>query len=415
MTQQFSSQQSFVRPLQLSQTNDVSNPNTASFQGKDHLPAFLNKLCGMVNAKDTDPWVYWNEQGTSFIIPNSQSLAEQVLGRHFKHNRFASFVRQLNMYGFHKVPHLNHGVLHDEGLPEVWEFTNEHFRRDDPKAMRFIVRKKGEAEKARSAARYQTPPSPPAQRTLSNSPDLAIVRAEVQELARRQHLIKEELNRISASTEKLWECALETRLQYQKQEDKIEKMIKFLSEVFMKRAAEVPNKVRGLLEGPNPFEELSEPVSSAQTPLSPEAQIDVMKMFSNSKLPVGWFEALQQQLASPVSMTAPAPLDSSDALTMFQTAQNYDQTGQLHGWNDEADQRVDNLGGLASSANDIFSSSEHFQYFTNPNQYIPTSDAFAAQYVNLEDMQGMPEEGRKRAFEDQGEIDFASPKKTRVQ
>src|SRR6202022_3436339 len=60
-------------------------------------PAFLNKLYGMGNAKDTDPWVYWNEQGTSFIIPNSQSLAEQVLGRHYKHNRFASFVRHLTI------------------------------------------------------------------------------------------------------------------------------------------------------------------------------------------------------------------------------------------------------------------------------------------------------------------------------
>ena len=65
------------------------------------------------------------------------------------------FVRQLNMYGFHKVPHLNHGVLHNDGLPEVWEFTNVNFHRDQPGRMRYIVRKKGEAEKARMAAKQQ--------------------------------------------------------------------------------------------------------------------------------------------------------------------------------------------------------------------------------------------------------------------
>ena len=118
-------------------TNQPSyvTPATSSFPvfpTKPTLPAFLNKLYGMVNSPETDPWVRWNESGDSFVIPNSQALAEQVLGRHFKHNNFASFVRQLNMYGFHKVPHLNHGVLHNDGLPEVWEFINVNFHRDQP-------------------------------------------------------------------------------------------------------------------------------------------------------------------------------------------------------------------------------------------------------------------------------------------
>jgi heat shock transcription factor, other eukaryote len=50
----------------------------------------------LVNDPETDEFVRWNDAGTSFIIPNSQLMAENVLPRSFKTINFASFVRQLN-------------------------------------------------------------------------------------------------------------------------------------------------------------------------------------------------------------------------------------------------------------------------------------------------------------------------------
>ena len=214
---------------------------------KNGLPAFLNKLYSMINSPETDPWVHWNDNGESFIIPNSQALAEQVLGHHFKHNNFASFVRQLNMYGFHKIPHLNHGVLHNDGLPEVWEFTNENFQRDEPWRMRYIIRKKGEAEKAKAAAKAQqrqeqqvqsSSPIPSPQPHLSDPADVAIARAEIQTVATRQNMVREEVVRLAESNENLWKYTLETRRRYQEQQIKLERLIKFLSEAFRTRVSE---------------------------------------------------------------------------------------------------------------------------------------------------------------------------------
>jgi hypothetical protein len=59
--------------------------------------------CARVRRLVEDPaWqhlIAWSYAGTSFIVADASELAREVLPKYFRHNNFASFVRQLNMYG----------------------------------------------------------------------------------------------------------------------------------------------------------------------------------------------------------------------------------------------------------------------------------------------------------------------------
>lgn len=46
--------------------------------------------------------IRWADDGKSFIVLDEDRFANELIPEMFKHNNYASFVRQLNMYGFHK-------------------------------------------------------------------------------------------------------------------------------------------------------------------------------------------------------------------------------------------------------------------------------------------------------------------------
>jgi hypothetical protein len=65
--------------------------------------SFLIKLYTILKDKNYSKYIYWSKDGKSFIIANSNDFTKHVLPKFFSHQKFSSFVRQLNLYNFHKV------------------------------------------------------------------------------------------------------------------------------------------------------------------------------------------------------------------------------------------------------------------------------------------------------------------------
>ena len=63
----------------------------------DRRNKFVFKLYKMIGDDDCQHLISWAPSGTSVIVSNVEEFSAEVLGKHFKHNNFSSFIRQLNM------------------------------------------------------------------------------------------------------------------------------------------------------------------------------------------------------------------------------------------------------------------------------------------------------------------------------
>ncbi len=112
---------------------------------KAQVANFLTKLYSMVNDPTTDRLIAWSASGDSFQVLCQDEFSKEVLPLFFKHSNFASFVRQLNMYGFHKVPSPSQGALLSS-FDEILEFTNPNFKRGHAELLSLVSRKKSHSE-----------------------------------------------------------------------------------------------------------------------------------------------------------------------------------------------------------------------------------------------------------------------------
>lgn len=72
----------------------------------------------------------WSDDGETFIIKDPDAFATQIIPQYFDHNKFSSFARQLNFYGFRKMqstPIRNCDL--EPGTARYVIFYNENFKR----------------------------------------------------------------------------------------------------------------------------------------------------------------------------------------------------------------------------------------------------------------------------------------------
>ncbi|KAM9192387.1 heat shock factor protein 4 isoform 3-T3 [Dugong dugon] len=108
--------------------------------GPSPVPAFLGKLWALVGDPGTDHLIRWSPSGTSFLVSDQNRFAKEVLPQYFKHSNMASFVRQLNMYGFRKVVSIEQGGLLRPERDHV-EFQHPSFVRGHEQLLERVRRK----------------------------------------------------------------------------------------------------------------------------------------------------------------------------------------------------------------------------------------------------------------------------------
>merc|ERR1712151_694347 len=119
-------------PTKGSSAKKTSKSTKSSDKKKSQdAPIFLRKTYHMVDS--CDPTIAsWSDDGKVFIVKDPELFASNVIPQFFKHNNFASFVRQLNFYGFRKLRN-NDSIRIDPVLEEAtakyWRFITNISRK----------------------------------------------------------------------------------------------------------------------------------------------------------------------------------------------------------------------------------------------------------------------------------------------
>ncbi|KAL0967392.1 hypothetical protein UPYG_G00251650 [Umbra pygmaea] len=188
------------------------------------VPAFLTKLWTLVEDSDTNEFICWSQEGNSFLVMDEQRFSKEILPKFFKHNNMASFVRQLNMYGFRKVMHIDTGIVKLERDGPV-EFQHPYFKHGQDDLLENIKRKISNARPEDAKIRQE---------------DVSNILASVQNVHGKQEGIDSRLNALKRDNESLWTEISDLRQKHSQQQQIIKKLIQFIVTLVQK------NRIMGL-------------------------------------------------------------------------------------------------------------------------------------------------------------------------
>ncbi|KAK0148836.1 Heat shock factor protein 2 [Merluccius polli] len=181
-------------------------------RNNSNVPAFLTKLWTLVEDEDSREFICWSQEGNSFLVLDEQRFAKEILPKFFKHNNMASFIRQLNMYGFRKVMHIDTGVVKQERDGPV-EFQHPHFKQGQDDLLENIKRKVSNTRPEESKIRQE---------------DLSKILASVQNVHGKQETMDARLSALKRENEALWQEISDLRQKHVHQQQLIKKLIHFI-------------------------------------------------------------------------------------------------------------------------------------------------------------------------------------------
>ncbi|XP_037866735.1 heat shock factor-d isoform X4 [Bombyx mori] len=183
------------------------------------VPAFLGKLWKLVNDSETNQLISWSPGGKTFVIKNQADFARELLPLYYKHNNMASFIRQLNMYGFHKITSVENGGLRYE--KDEIEFSHPCFMKGHAYLLEHIKRKiaipKSVVTSNESGEKILLKPE------LMNK-----VLADVKQMKGKQESLDAKFSAMKQENEALWREVAILRQKHIKQQQIVNNLIQFL-------------------------------------------------------------------------------------------------------------------------------------------------------------------------------------------
>uniref|UniRef100_A0A4W4DTG4 HSF-type DNA-binding domain-containing protein n=1 Tax=Electrophorus electricus TaxID=8005 RepID=A0A4W4DTG4_ELEEL len=180
-----------------------------------NVPAFLTKLWTLVEDPDTDPLICWSPNGNSFHVFDQGRFSKEVLPKYFKHNNMASFIRQLNMYGFRKVVHIEQGGLVKPEKDDT-EFQHPYFIRGQEHLLENIKRKVTTVSNIKH------------EDIKLSSEEVTKMISDVQNMKGRQESMDSKISTLKHENEALWREVASLRQKHVQQQKVVNKLIQFL-------------------------------------------------------------------------------------------------------------------------------------------------------------------------------------------
>ncbi|XP_048473199.1 heat shock factor protein 1 isoform X6 [Rhincodon typus] len=177
-----------------------------------NVPAFLTKLWTLIEDPDTNDLICWSASGNSFHVFDQGRFAKEVLPKYFKHNNMASFVRQLNMYGFRKVVNIEQGGLVKPEKDDT-EFQHVYFIRGQEHLLENIKRKISTVKPEEIKVRTD---------------DVSKILSDVQIMKGKQETLDSKLLTMKHENEALWREVASLRQKHTQQQKVVNKLIQFL-------------------------------------------------------------------------------------------------------------------------------------------------------------------------------------------
>ncbi|KAK0662688.1 Heat shock factor protein 2 [Lasiodiplodia hormozganensis] len=227
---------------------------------RKQIPPFVQKLSSFLDNSNHTDLIRWSDDGNSFIVLDEDEFAKTLIPELFKHNNYASFVRQLNMYGFHKKVGLSDNSMkqaerRDKKTPS--EYFNKYFKRGRPELLWLIqkpknpqssskrkrdddkkhdsdddTRKENDGNGEGSAKDMQ----------LISKSDYNTMRSEIRQLQQQQKLISGIIQQMRRQNEQWYQQASQFQKMHERHESSINAILTFLA-TFYNRSLEGQNGV----------------------------------------------------------------------------------------------------------------------------------------------------------------------------